>query len=61
MQFYFLEVEETQQVNISGQKLRSHSYEWWKQLKIDKNQGGREKIQNWENMVIKINDKYMNF
>ena len=53
------EVKGSQQVNISCDGLRSHAYDWWKQLKMDKKHRGKGKIQTWEKMVIKLRGKYV--
>ena len=47
-------------MNISHDSLRSHAYEWWKQLKVDKKWRGKDKIQTWEKMVTRLGGKYVN-
>lgn len=47
-------------MKIDSSRWRIYSYEWWKQLKIYRKWRGKDKIQTWENMVIKLRGKYVN-
>ena len=47
-------------MNISHDSLRSHEYEWWKKLNMDRKHSGKDKIQTWEKIVIKLRNEYIN-
>ena len=40
-------------------KLKGHAKVWWKEVWLDRNNRGKEKITKWERMVAKLKQKFI--
>lgn len=52
--FEYEEVEDLERVKFAKTKLKGHVNIWWKEVQLERNRRGKEKITRWDRMVDKL-------
>lgn len=57
--FEYEEIEDPERVRFAKNKLKGHATIQWKEVQLDRNWRGKEKIIKWDRMVKKIKNQFI--
>ena len=52
--FEYVEIKDPDRVRFAKAKLKVHAKLLWKEVQLEKNRKGKDKITNWERMIAKL-------
>jgi hypothetical protein len=57
--FYYEYVEEEKKVRHVVSRLKGHAKLWWDELQADRRSKGKQNINSWDQMVVKLKEKFI--
>ena len=57
--FVYEDIRDPDRVKFAKEKMKSHAKIWWKEVQLERNRRGKEKMTRWDCMVDKLKKQFI--